>query len=597
MAGRISETVIHQILERVNLADLIGQQVKLKKAGRNHTGLCPFHADKDPSFSVNPEKGFYYCFGCKEGGNAISYLTKLRGYSYVEAVEELGRIAGIELEFEQVDRETWQRSREKKRDMLALNKMANSWYRTTLTTPEAESARLYLEERGLQAPVLSEFQVGYAPVGDGLYRHLTAKGAPLNIAEQIGLVVQARSGRTTDRMQERVMFPILTVSDEVAGFSGRAMPGGRDPKYLNSPDSEVFSKGSLVFGLVQGREAMKRQGYCLLVEGQIDVLALHQAGLKNAAAPLGTALTEHQAHVIRRFTDQVVLMFDGDDAGRKAAWRGMSVLMSAGVYGRMALLPDGEDPDSMLRGGDTEAILRVVDNARPFLEFAVEHIVASAGSDLRGRSLAARKGMEFASGLPGNLDRQVFLQRLSTELRLSPDSLRVQAAVSGPTTSTQEEREFEPLMPMEKELVRWVLYRPELARRLCEDDVFELLRSEDIKSLFTGFLDEVEEYGHIELEKVVSRIENPALRDFCAQQILSDRQVEEAKVEEGVSELLSSLRHNRLSERHGDITVRIKQAEARGEDALAMELLGRQVEIERELGRASAHSETMTQKL
>ena len=597
MRGRIPDTVIQQILDRVNLADLIGQQVKLKKSGRNYSGLCPFHADKDPSFTVSPEKGFFYCFGCKEGGNAVSYLTKLRGYSYLEAIEELANVTGVELQFDRVDQATWKKSREKKREMLALNKLANSFYRMSLSEPQASSARRYLEERGLTAQIMSDFQVGYSIPGGSLYRHLAAQGAPLNLAEEIGLIVVGRSGKHTDRLQDRVMFPILTVSNDIAGFSGRMLPGGRDPKYLNSPDSKIFTKGELLFGLVQGRDAIKKDGFCLLVEGQIDVLALHQSGLQNAAAPLGTALTEHQALVIRRFTDQVVLMFDGDDAGRKAAWRGMTVLMGAGVYGRMAKMPDGEDPDSLLRSGGPEAVRAVVDQARPFLEFAVENIVASAGSELRGRSLAARKGMDFASALPNSLDRQVFLQRLSTELRLSPDSLRVRAAVAGsPDLAEGDQRSFEPLTPMEKELVRWLLLLPELARRLSEDEVFDLLRSQDVKSLVTAVLDELEEYGVVELEKVVSGLENPALRDFCAQQILSDHQVEESKVQDGITELLDSLRRNRLSQQHSELAVQIKQAEARGEGDLAMELLGMQVEVEQELGRAMG-AEMMTLKL
>ena len=588
MPGRIPDTLIQQILDRVNLADLIGQQVKLKKAGKNYLGLCPFHSDSKPSFNVSPEKGFYYCFGCREGGNALTYMKKVRGMDYVESVETLAGMVGIEMEYEEGDGTAWRQKREKKRSLLALNREANSFFRRTLTSPEGREGRKYLSERGIDREIASRFQVGFAPEGSGVHDHFAATGAPLNLAEELGLVIRSsRSGRWFDRLQARLIFPVLTVADEIAGFSGRALPGGRDPKYLNSSESEIFRKGELLFGLVQGREAIKKRNFCLLVEGQLDVLALHQAGFANAVAPLGTALTEHQVAIMRRFTDSVYIMFDGDDAGRKAAWRAMSVVMSAGLYGKMVVLPQGEDPDSVLRSSGPEALEEAIESARPYLEFAVEAIVARAGTELHSRTVAAREGMEFAATIRDTLDRQGFLQHLAERMSLSPDSLRVEAARSLYDEAEDDEpgAEAEPVGPMERQLVEWVLLRPELAKLVCQDDVYELLRSESVKELFSLIFEELEENGVVDLESVSTRISNAELRDLFASFILAERTVDDQTVNKGLADQLAHLRERRLKERSDRLAVQMREAQASGDSKLALDLLRQQDELDLELRR------------
>mgnify|MGYP002725607673 CR=1 FL=1 len=588
MPGRIPDTLIQQILDRVNLADLIGQQVKLKKAGRNYLGLCPFHSDSKPSFNVSPEKGFYYCFGCREGGNALSYMKKVRGMDYVESVETLAAMVGIEMEYEEGDGTAWRQKREKTRSLLALNKEANSLFRQTLMSAVGVEGRKYLSDRGIDRETASRFQVGFAPEGAGVYDHFAATGAPLNLAEELGLVIRSsRNGRWYDRLQSRIVFPVLTVADEIAGFSGRALPGGRDPKYLNSSESEIFRKGELLFGLVQGREAMKKRNFCLLVEGQLDVLALHQAGFANAVAPLGTALTDHQVAIMRRFTDSVYIMFDGDSAGLKAAWRAMSVVMGAGLYGKMVVLPDGEDPDSVLRSSGPEALEDAIAAATPYLEYAVESIVARAGTELHSRTVAAREGMEFAATIRDTLDRQGFLQHLAERMSLSPDSLRVEAARSLYDDSDDEgpAEEEEPVSPMERQLVEWVLLKPDLAKLMCQDDVFDLLRSAAVKELFSLIFEELEEHGVVDLESVSARISNTELRDMFARLILTGREVDEQTVHRGLADQLGHLRERRLTERSDRLAVKMREAQASGNAELALELLRQQDELDLELRR------------
>jgi DNA primase len=588
MAGRISESVIQQILDRVNLVELIGQEVKLRRTGRNWTGLCPFHSDGKPSFSVNPDRGFYYCFGCHEGGNAVSYLMKGRGLPYVDAIETLGNLVGIELEFEEGDRKSFDRARERRRQLYDVNADSHSYFRAQLFAPVGRRGLAYLEGRGLSREMLSRFQVGFCPSGNGLYERFVSRGAPLNLASDLGLIVTSRrSGEYVDRLGGRVIFPVLTVGEDVAGFSGRTLPDGPDPKYLNSPDSDVFKKGELLFGLVPAREQMKKRDECLLVEGQLDVIALHQGGFENAVAPLGTALTEHQAAIIRRFTTNVVIMFDGDEAGRKATWRGMLVMMKAGLYGRVVAMPDGEDPDTLLRSGGPEALEKAINSARPFLEYAVSLLVEQAGSDIHGRSTAAKEGMTFAREVANPLDRQLFLERLAGELGLSPEALKVEAVSRGPVVAGAPDVN-QPMVaadfpPRERELMQFVFRKPELVRMVCQDDAFELIETEQVRAFFLSLLDEIEESGSVDRHELVARMGNPGLKDVCGALLLEEDEMPGELVERAVGQMLAALNRTGIRQRQAAVRKQVKVAESRGDLDSAM-VLSEQVDaLEREL--------------
>ena len=594
MSGRISQRVIQQIRDRVNLPEIVGQQVKLKKRGANYTGLCPFHSDKDPSFSVSADKGFFYCFGCRETGDAFTYVMKSRGLSYVEAVEALAGDLGIELEYESGDGVDYRKAKERRTQLLDVNREANSYFRSTLAEPEGRVGLEYLSGRGVARQTASDFMIGFAPSGSGLYDRLVRKGIPLNLAEELGLIVEGRgTGRYRDRLGSRVIFPIISVADQIAGFSGRTTPGGPEPKYLNSPESEVFKKGELLFGLVQARQSLKKSDLCILVEGQLDVVALHQSGMSNVAAPLGTALTAHQAAMLRRFTRNVVLMFDGDDAGRKATWRAISVLMNEGLYGRVAALPSGEDPDTILNGAGPEALEALVERAKPFLEYAVESIVAGAGRDLHGRTVAAREGMEFASSIQNTIDRQVFMEQLATELGLAPEALRVHAVrpmrrrVEADTDGPKVE-ELPPDVPhRERRLLELVVMRPEMVRVVCQEEVFELLRCEEVKEFLRVLLDDFEESGQIDVMDAAARTDRAWLKDLCAKGSLAGQRVGEEAIERAVGEQIQRLREELVKKQLRALAMEVKKAESSGSTDEAFLLYGEQEKLERQLATLS----------
>jgi len=585
MPGRISDTVIQQIRDRVNLAELIGQQVKLRKSGRNYVGLCPFHADGSPSFSVSVEKGFYFCHGCHESGDAFSFMQKARGMSFMESVESLAGTLGIELEFDDTDRAHWNQARERKRLLLECNREAHSIFRTALVDQDGHDARAYLEGRGIQRRMLSLFQVGYAPRDNRIHRTFSRRGLSLSHAADTGLVMEGRRG-LRDRFLGRVIFPVLTVGDEIAGFSARALPGGPEPKYLNSPDSEVFKKGDLLFGLVQAREAMKKEDRCILVEGQLDVVALHQAGIACAVAPLGTALTEDQAAMLRRFTPNVVLMFDGDEAGRKAIWRGLTVLMNQGLYGKVVRMPDGEDPDSILRASGPEEVARLVEGARPFLEYAVETLVAGAAGGMHGRSEAARAGMDFAGHISNAIDRRVFLEQLASELSLSPESLRVQAVrpVAGAPRAPEPELE---VPRKERKLLWFALQQPELARMFSGEEVFDLVQTPAVREFFVALLDEFEEYGEVDVRRYVAGMADSPLKEILAELLMAGPSLDPVALKRLVEETIASMRRGRLKTRLQQLGLAIRKAEGRGELDEALELNREREEVWRELATVS----------
>ncbi|MBM4354811.1 MAG: DNA primase [Deltaproteobacteria bacterium] len=590
MPGRIPDSVIQQIRERVNLVELVGQQVKLRRTGRNWVGLCPFHSDGKPSFSVNPERGFFYCFGCHEGGDAISFLTKLKGMSYPEAVESLAHMVGVEVTYEDgVDPTQRARSRERRQQLADVLREAHAWFRTRLTAPEGREGSEYVGSRGVGQAMISAFQIGFCPSGDGLYQHFTRRGLPLNLAEELGLIGRSRSGGHRDRFGGRVTFPVLTMTEQVAGFSGRALPGGLDPKYLNSPDSEVFKKGELLFGLVQARDAVKKQDQAILVEGQLDVVSLHQAGFTRAVAPLGTALTEHQAMLLKRLSSNVCLMYDGDEAGRKATWRSMSLLMNQGLYGTVVRLADKEDPDSMARKeGGAQQLAALIENARPFLEHALEVLASGAGRSLHGRVEAARRGMEFASQIQSVLDRQVFTEQLADRLGLEPAALKAEAVASAAQSQSQEGASAQEIPRKEIDLLELAVQFPELIPRICRDESFEQVENESVRGFLLALFDQFEEEGRYDVQAALQAVEHQGLRDVCGRVLMEDRRLAPADAERGVREVMSNLKRSRIEMRIDEVSRRIRVAESSGDSNTVLELLREQEGLGRELASLSA---------
>ncbi len=409
-----------QIIEEIDIVDYISEVVSLRRRGANYVGLCPFHQEKTPSFTVSSEKKIFKCFGCGKSGNVITFAVEYYGLSFAEAIKELAKRAG--LRYEQITDKT--REELSKRDKIyqALE-YAKKYYQKVLYTQSGLPALQYLASRGYNRSTISEFEIGYAPPAwDNLLRELTSAGFPKEILLEAGLIKQ-KEGHTDeyyDVFRDRVIFPIYNTMGKVVGFGGRTLKDSENqPKYLNTQQTDVFDKSKLLFGLFKGRNEIRSKESVILVEGYADVIALHQAGFKNAIASCGTSLTEEQLHQIARFCKTIYIAYDGDEAGQKATERALQLALPLGFEVLIIKLIEGEDPDSIVKKYGAKAFHNLLDNAMNFLEYLYHLAQARA---ILGRPAKKSKFIQYClnliSTIPDRLQHMEYIQTLAELLAL-----------------------------------------------------------------------------------------------------------------------------------------------------------------------------------
>lgn len=385
MAGKIPDDTLQAIRERVSIVEVVSGYVGLKKAGRNHIGLCPFHAEKTPSFTVNDERGLFHCFGCGAGGTVFTFLMRADRIDFREAVEVLARRAGVRLP----ERAEPGQSSEQRQELTQLNEAAQRCFLQALRSVAGAPAREYLQRRGVSAEVIEHYGLGFSPLdGAGLARGLPPKRQQQ--AVDLGLLGRRADGGLYERFRGRITFPIRDGSGRILGFGGRTL-GSDHPKYLNSPESALFHKGQVLYGLYEARRAIQEAERVVMVEGYLDALALVQASIGYTVASLGTALSSAQLRLARRFAPQVIAFFDGDRAGQEAAARAFAVCVEAGVWGLGAFLPDGLDPDDYVRQHGAAATLVLLEKAVPLADFFIGRVDPGPNATLPERARAAEK--------------------------------------------------------------------------------------------------------------------------------------------------------------------------------------------------------------
>jgi len=409
VAGLIPDSFIEELLGRVDIVEVIERRVPLKKAGREFQACCPFHDEKTPSFTVSPQKQFYHCFGCGAHGSAIGFMMNYEGLEFVDAVEDLARHAGL-----QVPREA-SRAARPSAGLYELLDSAAAYYRQQLKNhPEAID---YLKGRGMSGEISAHFSVGFAPAGwDNLIKKLGTDEKRLELLRRTGMLSQGKSGEY-DKFRHRIMFPIHDRRGRVIGFGGRALDDD-GPKYLNSPETELFHKGRELYGLYLARKSQAKLDRILVVEGYMDVVALAQFDFHNCVATLGTATTGDQAELLFRAADEVVYCFDGDRAGRKAAWRALEATLQRLREGRQArflFLPEGEDPDSMLRKQGKETFSALLDQAQPLSEFFFDHFTGEVDMGaIDGRAKLVGLARPHLEKIPAGVFRDMMFSRLES---------------------------------------------------------------------------------------------------------------------------------------------------------------------------------------
>lgn len=458
----IDPGLIAEIKARLRIEDVIARHVELRPAGARLVAPCPFHQETKPSFSVNPEGGFYYCFGCQASGDIIEFYRAINGLEFGEAVEALAREAGLEIRKRPEYRAPGEISRSQCLDMHAL---AAVFYRQMLGRGPGQAARDYIARRGLSPETVERFGLGWAPAAwNELRDHLRGRGFSEAAAEKAGLVSKSSKGTYYDRFRERLIFPIMNLSAQTVAFGGRSLADGDGPKYLNSSETPIYTKGEHLYGLYQARRAMSHSKSVLLTEGYVDVLSLHQFGFENSCGVLGTALTPEQVHRLSGLVGQVDLVFDGDRAGRKAALRSAEMILTQGLKCRVLCLPEGEDVDSMLQKNGRESLLALSDQAMDGLDYCLRQLSADH---------APKDVLLWATGFMTRLkklDWQAFyLPKLAAGLGLSEAELRRSLVEKGEPADAAPAR-LEQCKPsqLDRELLAFAVRFPEYHGQLHE---------------------------------------------------------------------------------------------------------------------------------
>lgn len=442
--ARVPEETLQQILASTDIVELIGRSVKLRRAGSNWLGLCPFHNEKSPSFNVRPSTNSYHCFGCGAGGNAFRFVMEHDGMTFMEAVKRLADAANIRIE-EQVWDENAEKEAKHRTLLIRVHQEIAAWYHQLLMkSPLAQAARDYLKGRGINSAVAKNWKLGYAPTNGQLLRQwATEKKFGKQVLIDAGILIYSEErGDAFPRFRDRLMFPICNDNGEVIAFSGRLLEANpKMAKYLNSPETPIFSKSKVLFGFDRAKRPISKAGQALVCEGQIDTLMLHEAGFTNAVAGQGTAFTEFHAKALKRQADEIVLCYDSDNAGFKAAERAFQILAPTGLIIKVASLPAGEDPDSLIRKQGPETFKALLQSAQEFLDYQVD-----AASARRNMS-EMRERVRFAGEMAGNIHlldspvaRETAIQRAAVRLSIPEDTMRqlVVRAAKQPTRSPRD---------------------------------------------------------------------------------------------------------------------------------------------------------------
>jgi DNA primase len=574
--------VVDEVRARADIVEVIGRHLTLKKSGNGFWALCPFHNEKTPSFHVEPERQIYHCFGCGEGGDLFGFRMRVESLEFPEAIRVTAREVGIEIV--ESGGPSGQSSK-----LARANEVALEYFRSALGQREGTAARRYLERRGIPRDLMERFEIGCAPPGwDGLLTRLEKASLPLTLAEQAGLVARRQTGDGHyDRLRDRVIFPIRNASGRLIGFGGRALDP-EAPKYLNTPETPLYKKGQVLFGLPQAVPGFRERDRAVIVEGYFDVLALHRAGVREGVAPCGTALTQDHARRLRRYVREVVVVFDGDDAGRRAAERALPILLEAGLRVRGVFLPAGEDPDTLVSRGSEATLRESIDKASPLLDQLLEDALKEHSGHPWGAADAVQSLVPYIQALPDPVERESYLRTLASRLGLTLDTvaeaLRARAPRSGqkgsnePAPKATDRRQDERIDPVLRMLVTLLTSHPRLADCVTDDDL-RSLQSRDARALVGRVLEAARSHG----ERALAHLLSPAEESLeshvkgMLSQITSERvPLEDDAAEQALRDCLTRFGVRALDRDSREITALIEACD--DPDALS-ELLERKQEM------------------
>ncbi|MBW1917691.1 MAG: DNA primase [Deltaproteobacteria bacterium] len=516
MAPYIPESKLLEIKAAAPIAEVIGQYVNLKPRGSYLVGLCPFHAETNPSFTVYPEREIFHCFGCGVGGNVFTFLMQHLRLTFPEAAMELARRYGVPLYAKELRPEDARQAR-KRQAFYEVNELAAAFFEANLRAPQGAPAQAYLSRRGLNPEVVASYRLGFVPdEWRALEKHLSARGGSLEAARDLGLIIPRQSRGYYDRFRGRLMFPIQDQQGRVIAFGGRVLGEG-EPKYLNSPESPLYSKGRSLYGLYQAREALRKHQVAILVEGYMDLLALRVHGIEPVVATLGTALTQDQVRLLKGYVPRLVLVFDGDEAGLKAMMRSFPQFARERLPVRVLTLPKGEDPDSYAFNHGVEIFRHPWDQARPLFEVILEEILHSQGGQIEGKVTALERLKPYFQALNDPVERTLWTRRAAERLGVEETILQ-QALKSGPRQSVNLlaiRGEF--FVSLEERLIKLILNHPTILPQVGLETWLEDFEDENLKEIAAQILICYQQHGRLDYGLLVNQMETTSLQNqVCA---------------------------------------------------------------------------------
>ncbi len=586
------------VKEQSDIVRIIGEHVELKRSGVRYLGLCPFHGEKTPSFSVHGSEQFFHCFGCGESGDVFSFLMKYHNYDFPTALKYLADRLNIQLPEKRLSPEEKQRQSKQKVMYEVAGKAADIYRNYLLSGSARDAARAYLQRREISAEAQQRFHIGYAPAKESggwnfLGGRLTAEETA--IAVEIGLVVQKEGGGTYDRFRDRILFPIYDMQGRVCGFGGRIVGEGQ-PKYMNSPESHIYNKSRNLLGLYQQREEIRRSRKAVIVEGNFDLIALVDRGCGNVVAPLGTALTSQQIRLVARYAEEATLLFDGDAAGVKAAMRAAPLFLAEEVSARVALLPSGHDPDTFVREKGLEALYALLDDAAELSEFVLDRLIEEHGLSLEGKSRIARELKPLADAASSPMQRSLIISHFAEKLKIEPG--RLEAAVSSrEQQDDQLKRETArpksvdagalPVTPAQKKLVEFMIMQPGFFAELENGNLRPALQGGLGEIVFLQMKRMVEQSKEVQPEDIFASLPEGPERELVGQILLEASRIEKNTGGEAVraelQELLQWLEMQTKRTLSASLMAEIEQAQRENDFEKLENLLRQKQTLEREM--------------
>lgn len=581
---RFDDNKIEEIKSRVDIIELASEYLTLKKAGRNFIGLCPFHQEKTPSFTVNRDKQIFYCFGCGEGGNVITLLMKIANKSFPEAIKHLAEKTGVVLPVRVFGREGQEKD-SLHDEIIRLNLRAAQQFARNLSSPAGKSARDYLQKRSVTEETVKQFRLGYVPdAWRSLADDIEGSGLSLELAEKAGLVVAGKEGSFYDRFRGRLIFPIENIFGEIIAFGGRILGEG-EPKYLNSPESPVYTKGKNLYGLYKAKEAIRQSGFCLIVEGYFDAISLWNAGVRNVVATLGTSLTRDHLDLLRRYTQDVVALFDPDAAGRKALDRSLELFLGANMHARALILPGGCDPDDFIKKYGKEKLDELIEAAPAISDYYIDNVLGDGKTFEENRDLV-KTAMEFVGKIGDEIEKNLFIKRIAEKLGIDQTLLKREAhrkAGHVQTSVVSLKRSAEAnVNPLEVNLIRLMLEYPQKTLLIESEKILDYFMEPSLKKLGDKIIQTYKLLGYIDINVILASDEDKPLRESIYRLSIEAPPTDENMVERNFADNIRRIREKWYKEQKRLVQLKLRQAQESGDGELTRELTFQKQNLMRE---------------